>query len=143
MPLEFVRDKQQLLWNNGSRLSIAGVWVDNGTNPIGSTWARNPIPRIDWGSGGPASGAYGGNCRSPKGKRTAACVNFKPPCEEGLWKNGDEGMLPWHTIDAAAEPDDVEGYCSGDWTGGQIVDEVLIPKDLAPGDYVIGWRWDW
>ena len=42
MPLEFVRDKQQLLWNNGSRLSIPGVWVDNGTNPIGSTWARNP-----------------------------------------------------------------------------------------------------
>jgi len=41
-PLEFDRTKQQLKWNNGTRLSIAGVWVDQGTNPIASTWARNP-----------------------------------------------------------------------------------------------------
>ena len=52
-------------------------------------------------------------------------------------------MLPWHKIDAAASSDDVEGYCSGDWTDGQIVDEVLIPKDLPRGGYVVGWRWDW
>ena len=25
---------------------------------------------------------------------------------------------------------------------GLIYDTVLIPKDLAPGDYVLGWRWD-
>ena len=37
---------------------------------------------------------------------------------------------------------DVEGACSGDWTGGVIVDEVLIPADLPAGDYVLGWRWD-
>ena len=37
---------------------------------------------------------------------------------------------------------DVEGACSGDWTGGVIVDEVLIPDDLVPGAYVVGWRWD-
>ena len=42
-PLEFVRTSQQLAWNNGTRMKIQGVWVDNGTNPIGSTWARNPI----------------------------------------------------------------------------------------------------
>lgn len=40
MPLEFNRSMQQLRWNNGSRLSIQGTWVDTGTNPIGSTWAR-------------------------------------------------------------------------------------------------------
>jgi len=39
-PLEFNRTMQQLRWNNGSRLSIPGTWVDTGTNPIGSTWAR-------------------------------------------------------------------------------------------------------
>jgi hypothetical protein len=49
MPLHFNRSRQQLRWNNGTRLSIPGTWVDNGTNPIGSTWAKNPIPRIDWG----------------------------------------------------------------------------------------------
>merc|ERR1719393_942597 len=51
-PLEFVRTGQQLRWNNGTRLSIPGTWVDVGTNPPGSTWAKNPIPRIDFGSGG-------------------------------------------------------------------------------------------
>jgi predicted carbohydrate-binding protein with CBM5 and CBM33 domain len=25
---------------------------------------------------------------------------------------------------------------------GVISDEVIIPKDLAPGDYVLSWRWD-
>lgn len=142
MPLEFVRTKQQLLWNNGTRLSIPGVFLDKGTAPIGSTWARNPIPRIDWGSGG-TQPAFGGSCISPQGHRTAGCVNFKPPCEEGLWDNGKDGMLPWRKIDATAPADDVQGYCSGDWTGGQIVDEVVIPANLPKGEYVVGWRWDW
>jgi hypothetical protein len=43
MPLQFDRTKQQLRWNNGTRLSIPGAWVDKGTNPIGSTWAKNPM----------------------------------------------------------------------------------------------------
>jgi hypothetical protein len=34
---------------------------------------------------------------------------------------------------------DVEGECSGDWTGGQIVDRVKIPANLPAGDYVLGW----
>ena len=34
------------------------------------------------------------------------------------------------------------GVCSGDWTGGVIVDVVRIPADLTPGAYVLGWRWD-
>ena len=45
-------------------------------------------------------------------------------------------------IDSGGKPDDVEGECSGDWTGGQIVDEVLVPQSLKPGAYVVGWRWD-
>jgi hypothetical protein len=30
--------------------------------------------------------------------------------------------------------------CSGDWRGGQIVDTVLIPIDIEPGQWVLGWR---
>jgi len=33
-----------------------------------------------------------------------------------------------------------QGACSGDWTGGQIVDTVLVPQDITPGEYVLGWR---
>ena len=29
---------------------FAGTWVDQGTSPAGSTWAMNPIPRIDFDS---------------------------------------------------------------------------------------------
>ena len=37
--------------------------------------------------------------------RGASCVNFKPPCREGTW----DKSLPYHTIDADAPADDVEG----------------------------------
>merc|ERR1711920_1156609 len=39
-------------------------------------------------------------------------------------------------------------FCSGMTDGSsaepnlEIVDRVMIPKDLKPGDYVLGWRWD-
>ena len=34
--------------------------------------------------------------------------------------------------------------CSGMWGPYdlQIIDTLEIPSDLAPGDYVLGWRWD-
>ena len=47
MPL--VRDAQAIMWNNGSLRPIEGKFVDGAVCPVvprGSTWARNPIPRI-------------------------------------------------------------------------------------------------
>ena len=41
-----MREAQELMWNNGTRLRITGAFVNVGTEPEGSTWARNPIPRI-------------------------------------------------------------------------------------------------
>ena len=129
-PLEFDRTKQQLRWNNGTRLSIPGVWVDSGTNPPGSTWARNPVPRIDFGNGG--GGITDGTCRGHG--RGPNCVNFKPACADS-W-------LAVNKTDSAAGSSEVQGECSGDWTNGQIVDKVYIPTDLEPGAWVVGWRWD-
>ena len=54
MPLEFVKSEHKLLWNNGSvivvlgeekGIFVSGVGVTFG--PPGSTWARNPIPRVN------------------------------------------------------------------------------------------------
>lgn len=53
-PLEFVKSEHKLLWNNGTLLAVLGeekgVFV-SGENvtfgPSGSTWARNPIPRVN------------------------------------------------------------------------------------------------
>jgi len=131
MPLEFVRTGQHLRWNNGTRLSIPGTWIDVGTKPAGSTWARNPIPRIDFGGGG--GSATDGVCRGHG--RGPNCVNFKPPC--------DDSWLDVHPTDKDGSMNgEVQGECSGDWTNGVIVDQIVIPKDLVPGAYVVGWRWD-
>lgn len=38
------------MWNNGSltySMKSQAVFVDTGVKPIGSTWARNPIPRVN------------------------------------------------------------------------------------------------
>ena len=137
LPLEFDRGAQQLQWNNGTRLSIPGTWVDQGTNPPGSTWSMNPIPRINWGSSRNPAGS--GSCGSVP--RDANCTQFPPPCAEGFW-NETGRPLPWYHIEKDALADDVEGYCSGDWTDGRIVDRVLVPPSLPKGDYVLGWRWD-
>lgn len=48
-PLEFDRSAQVLKWSNGSLsypMKDQAIFVDEGTRPEGSTWARNPIPRI-------------------------------------------------------------------------------------------------
>lgn len=44
--LEFVQDKQALLFRNGSRLGISAhsVYVSEGTWPEGSMWTRVPLP---------------------------------------------------------------------------------------------------
>lgn len=124
-PLAFARDKQALLWNNGTRLAIRGVFVDQGTTPPGSTWAMNPVPRM---------GEKSPGCL-PTGKY--ACVSFKPPCPSDC--TGDPHCPdPGHKTDSGTQ----QGDCSGDWTAGQIVDTVLIPADLPAGQWVLGWRWD-
>ena len=87
MPLQFVRDEQAIvslsilssgvleskldmlqMWNNGTLHPIKGMFVDDSVCPVvpkGSTWARNPVPRIHtdnigmafvggcWGQNGP------------------------------------------------------------------------------------------
>ena len=72
------------------------------------------------------------------------CRSFDPVCHENP-------KQPWYRLpdplsppgkSSPVRPGDVEGRCSGDWTGGMIVDTVAIPADLEAGDYVLGWRWD-
>jgi hypothetical protein len=77
-PLRFAGNPS-LRWNgtNGRSLSFNGTYVSEGTVPTGSTWARNPLPRVDsakaptsWDAfpapcydpNPPADGGYGGLC---------------------------------------------------------------------------------
>ena len=76
-------------------------------------------------------------CRDGAPITDLACRQFNPTaCEEDPSK-------PWGKLPGPTTRDgDVEGKCSGDWTGGQLVDHVVIPAGLPAGEYVLGWRWD-
>jgi len=48
--LEFARDKQQLVFPNGSRIAVPEpVFVNEGTAPAGATWSRLPLPGVGYG----------------------------------------------------------------------------------------------
>jgi len=70
-PLDFDRTKQALLFNNGSRYPLKGIFVSEGTKPAGSTWARNPVPR---------QGEFSNGATRPNKTSTAGWVEFPPPC---------------------------------------------------------------
>jgi len=156
MPLQFVRDEQAIMWNNGTLYPIKGMFVDDSVCPVvpkGSTWARNPVPRIHtdnigmafvggcWGQNGPP----GEVCRqagAPWCPDKEDCSNFPTPCPDidRGWYGGNATQMPTEFV----APDDNrhEGWCSGDWTLGMISDKVVIPEDIKPGSYVVSWRWD-
>lgn len=139
MPLEFVREAHSIMWNNGTIYPIKGMFVDDSECPVtpkGSTWARNPIPRIHTDNIGMA---FVGNCTydSPRrGSWSAAkadCQQFPSPCPaiDNDWYDASH-----------IDKNDHEGACSGDWTLGMVADRVIVPKSIKPGRYVVGWRMD-
>lgn len=129
-PLDFDPSKQALEWKNGTRMLVPDPqYVDEGIIPVGSTWARNPIPMI---TAHPDCGVYLGDPNQTD-SNGMLCRQFDPPCPQ------DDG---WFRTPGAAETMDTMGLCSGDWVDGVIVDGLMVPADLAPGDYVLGFRWD-
>jgi len=129
LPLEFDRSRQALLWNNGARYPLKGIFVDKGTMPEGSTWARNPVPR----AGEANAGCLRPNASEPHGN----CLSFAPPCPQDC-----SGEPDCQNPGGGNDPGTWQGPCSGDWKGGQIIDSVIIPAEVPAGEYVLGWRWD-
>jgi len=147
-PLEFVRDQQAIMWNNGTLRPIIGMFVDDTVCPVvpkGSTWARNPVPRIHTDNEGMA---WVGKCQygPPKhGPWSAAkddCQQFSSPCADidQDWFNCTDSYSQ-----AGCELGKNAahfGYCSGDWPLGMVADRVTVPPELKPGRYVVSWRLD-
>ena len=144
------------MWNNGTLYPIKGMFVDDSVCPVvpkGSTWARNPVPRIHTDNIGMAfigkcwnqNGPPGQVCKqegAPWCNEKEDCSNFPTQCPEidQGWYGGNATHMPTKYY----PPDDNrhEGWCSGDWTLGMISDKVVIPDDIKPGKYVMSWRWD-
>ena len=139
-PLAFA-GKSYLRYNDGSTGPLfEGVDVSTGTRPTGSTWRMNPVPPIvdpAW-TDTPKELC---NTTATGFPLSLGCRQFvSPACEEG---QGSHGTVPWKPIPGygRAGPE-VMGPCSGNLINAVIVDHVLIPHDLPPGDYVVGFRWD-
>lgn len=124
MPLDFVGGSV-LRWGGDKSTQLpfdpkAKGWETNkGTVPAGSTWRKNPVPSGLWSRMGP---------------------QFQPVCEES------EECIRGFSEGLGARQGACK--CSGYSNGGpllpnlEIVDRVRVPSTLAPGRYVLQWRWD-
>lgn len=131
-PMAFEPSGQQLEWLNGTRYLIPGVFV----KVDGATWARNPIPRINFDSSSSGQAANATGCwpdPTTGGATGPACRQFAPPCPQ------DDG---WFADPSVGTDKSGQGACSGDWTHGLVVDLVQVPPEFPPGPAVLGWRWD-
>ena len=124
--------------------------------PRGSTWARNPIPRIHTDNIGmgfvgrcldqrPNPAGPPGVCAQEGAPWCWAkhdCEQFANPCPDldVGWYHGSATRMPTGTFPPDSNAH--EGWCSGDWTLGMVSDQVRIPADLPPGRYVLSWRLD-
>ena len=67
------------MWNNGTLYPIKGMFVDESVCPVvpqGSTWARNPVPRIHTDNIGMA---FIGKCWNQNGPPGQVCKQEGAP----------------------------------------------------------------
>merc|ERR1711904_85670 len=143
--------------DRANRTAIPAKRLNVGTFPEGSTWTRNPIPACK----APAGGAFNWGClvSSIPGKYPpvpASDFQFPPPGEDlsrpGLLLGGF-GVGSCFGCNQKVNPKDCgifgkkyKNNCTEDETNAQlfqwsVVDKVRVPN-VAPGDYVVSFRWD-
>lgn len=117
-PLKMV-GQSALRWGGvgGRMLFFDAVDVIEGTK-AGVMWRKNPVPRA-WKT---KDGKWG-----PGSNHVQTGMGFQPVCE-------DHGM----------DQKGTQQSCTGMWGpyNVEIVDKVVIPKNLAAGDWVLNWRMD-
>eukprot|EP00658_Telonema_sp_P-2_P009396 TRINITY_DN13521_c0_g1_i5.p1 TRINITY_DN13521_c0_g1~~TRINITY_DN13521_c0_g1_i5.p1 ORF type:complete len:373 (-),score=70.98 TRINITY_DN13521_c0_g1_i5:444-1562(-) len=137
-PLDFVPSKQAIVTRNNTLIPVDGVFVSQGTYPPGSMWSMIPLPP-DWlgprclaGPNDTDSTPYG--CQDwEKNLVDGECE----PCPET--PGSDCSRCDNHAAPAFVPPCD---GCQGSDHHHAIRDIVKVPSTLAPGKYVLGWRWD-
>ena len=100
-----------------------------GTVPKGSTWRKVPIPNSIWERTGP---------------------QFEPVCQESkaCIDTIRKQAFSFNHFHGRVIPPVGTCRCSSFSNGGpllpnvEMVDTVRIPSHLAPGRYVLQWRWD-
>lgn len=97
----------------------------------------NPVPECCPGASDGAAGACeqkGVTCgsyeKTPMGSK---CGNHQCGVNSGIGKSVP--AFPWPTTDPSAPMTGVAPKFA-------IVDQLELPKDLKPGHWILGWRWD-
>ena len=124
-----------MLFPNRS-VTIPATHVDDGP---AKGWMRQPFPDTDshpcdWDT--TASGEHCNTgcpgCKAPWYSADTACPT---PCHKAFPSLPDKS----YSADASVFPNPLPGH---DFHSYAIEDELVVPSDLPPGDYVLGWRWD-
>jgi len=149
-PLEFVQGGQAILFADGRRVPIAGVFIREGTTPPGSMWARLPIPANGLGPrclpGPDDTNSTPNGCMPWEGRNDGHYGHVDGPCVPCPETAGSDcsrcdnpgtykGIGP---RPAFAPP--VAGVYGAPVES--VLDELKVPSELPAGRYVLGWRYD-
>jgi hypothetical protein len=145
--LEFVRDKQAILWPNGTTRLTPGTFVSNGTSPRGSTWAMLPIPEAGLGPrclpGPNDTNSTPNGCQEWEGRNDGHNGHVPGPCVPCPETPGSDCSRCDNGGKDAKSPSFTPPFPGVEGSPLQgILDVVEIPPSLSPGEYVLGWRYD-
>merc|ERR1712130_10194 len=137
--LDFVGTSSWIVYADGTRKEFQRELVTEGVYPKGSQWARDPVP------GCYICNAYS-KCGSPlppvpgwEKSKWDDQVNCYAYCD-GSSSSKATGRCPQETQFPEPLPG-ISGFGKVVWDWS-VMDKVQIPKDIAPGAYLLGWRWD-
>jgi len=130
-----------------NRTAIPAARTQTGTYPAGSVWTRNPVP--------PCASADGTPVQTPPECPQAM---FTPPLP-GLFGDGPGSCVAWaihgpvegyHTVFDSFGTAVLQGPACSKQQGldlalqfqFNIFDQVVVPQDYEPGEYVLSFRYD-
>jgi len=139
--LKFAGETSWIAFPNGTRFAFPITKVTNGTFPIGSEWARDPIP-----------GCYMCDAYTTCGAPMTPVPGFMPTkwndqvdcyaaCDGTSVPKTTGGACPEGTPQFPPPAPEFSGFGKSVWEWS-VIDKVVVPKDLKPGAYLLSWRWD-
>jgi len=129
-PLEFVQEKQAIVFSNGTQLPIHGTFTNEGTTPEGSTWSLNPIPAT-W---------LGPRCVGDGCEPWEATL-VDGPCVPCPGTPGSDCSRCDNNARTKYQAPCTNAECQGNEGGAAVLDVLKVPS-LPAGKYVLGWRYD-
>ena len=148
--LEFSGSDSAILYPNGTRVAVPRVVTAAGTTPAGSQWAKDGIPtcrtcaRAYDMCGAPLSPVPGLDYGSSWNKQVncfADCAGATSSKAFGACPGGSSALQFDPGFSDQSHYDRYTGFGKNVWEWS-VLDAVVVPSGLAPGEYLLSWRWD-